>query len=140
MYVKYLCRVTGTTSSDHVLLAQRLWRLTSLHSVNSAVPEDSQSNSRMTVSLSLLSSLIGVSAGSYKNSKSLYQLEDLCLNMYSYKQTLKMRGCSVWCLTAGRYALKNITMWLPPTPTMYRRQNKRVLNKERGGGGLTVWA
>lgn len=120
MYVKYLCRVTGTTSSDHVLLAQRLWRLTSLHSVNSAVPEDSQSNSRMTVSLSLLSSLIGVSAGSYKNSKSLYQLEDLCLNMYSYKQTLKMRGCKCLVLPAGGYALKNITMTDPPTPTMYR--------------------
>lgn len=72
--------------------------MTSLHSVNSAVPEDSQSNSRMTVSLSLLSSLIGVSADSYKNSKSLYQLEDLCLNMYSYKQTLNIRGRSVWCL------------------------------------------
>lgn len=116
MYVKYLCRVTGTTSSDHVLLAQRLWRLTSLHSVNSAVPEDSQSNSRMTVSLSLLSSLIGVSAGSYKNSKSLYQLEDLCLNMYSYKQTLKMRGykCLVFYPPAG--IPWEILQYLPPHP------------------------
>lgn len=132
MYVKYLCRVTGTTSSDHVLLAQRLWRLTSLHSVNSAVPEDSQSNSRMTVSLSLLSSLIGVSAGSYKNSKSLYLLEDLCLNMYLYKQTLKMRGCSVWCSTRQRVSLEKYYNDSHPTPTMYRSQNKRVLNKERG--------
>lgn len=116
MYVKYLCWVTGTTSSDHVLLAQRLWRLTSLHSVNSAVPEDSQSNSRMTVSLSLLSSLIGVSAGSYKNSKSLYQLEDLCLNMYSYKQTLKMRGCSVWCLTCRQVCLEKYYNMTPTHP------------------------
>lgn len=139
MYVKYLCRVTGTTSSDHVLLAQRLWRLTSLHSVNSAVPEDSQLNSRMTVSLSLLSSLIGVSAGSYKNSKSLYQLEDLCLNMYSYKQTLKMRGCSVWCSTRQQICLEKYYNDSHPPQPCTEALNKRVLNKERGGG-LTVWA
>lgn len=107
--------------------------MTSLHSVNSAVPEDSQSNSRMTVSLSLLSSLIGVSAGSYKNSKSLYQLEDLCLNMYSYKQTLKMRGCSVWYVVSLEKYYND-----PHPPKPCTEAKTTVLNKERGGGGLTV--